>query len=289
MIQDIYPHVYHNEYRQAAPEPDSFLLYYEEGQVLGKNEAPDGLTFPRFRHLDGNGASTVESAIYLFTIDGAAYFLTLERPRLNEEAAETFSLLPEGIFRSAKPLYQAFAGITGQQLKNWYDTNRYCGRCGSELRQSEKERMLHCPVCGHTVYPKISPAVIVGVISGNRLLMTRYNGRAYKRYALIAGFNEIGETIEDTVRREVMEEVGVKVKNIRFYKSQPWSFSETLLMGFYCDLDGSDEIHLDTEELSEGVWMEREDIPETSEGISLTEEMIQRFRKGLEQTATDKS
>ena len=289
MIQDIAPHVYHNEYRQAAPEPDSFLLYYEEGRVLGRNEAPDGLTFPRFRHLDGNGASAAESAIYLFTIDGAAYFLTLERPRLNEEAAEAFSLLPEGIFRSAKPLYQAFAGITGQQLKNWYDTNRYCGRCGSELRQSEKERMLHCPVCGHMIYPKISPAVIVGVISGNRLLMTRYSGRAYKRYALIAGFNEIGETIEDTVRREVMEEVGVKVKNIRFYKSQPWSFSETLLMGFYCDLDGSDEIHLDTEELSEGVWMVREDIPETSEGISLTEEMIQRFRKGLEQTATDKS
>lgn len=288
MIQDIYPHVYHNEYRQAVPEPDSFLLYYEEGQVLGRNEASDGLTFPRFRHLDGNGASA-ESVIYLFTIDGAAYFLTLERPRLNEEAAEAFSLLPEGIFRSAKPLYQAFAGITGQQLKNWYDTNRYCGCCGSELKPSEKERMLHCPVCGHMIYPKISPAVIVGVISGNRLLMTRYSGRAYKRYALIAGFNEIGETIEDTVRREVMEEVGVKVKNIRFYKSQPWSFSETLLMGFYCDLDGSDEIHLDTEELSEGVWMEREDIPETSEGISLTEEMIQRFRKGLEQTAIDKS
>ena len=142
--------------------------------------------------------------------------------------------------------------------------------------------MLRCPVCGHTVYPKISPAVIVGVKDGDRLLLTKYSGRAYKRYALIAGFNEIGESIEDTVRREVMEEVGLKVKNIRYYKSQPWSFSETLLMGFYCDLDGSAEIQLDTEELSEGVWMKREEIPKPVSDISLTSEMIERFRRGLE-------
>ena len=117
---------------------------------------------------------------------------------------------------------------------------------------------------------------------GDRLLLTKYSGRAYKRYALIAGFNEIGESIEDTVRREVMEEVGLKVKNIRYYKSQPWSFSETLLMGFYCDLDGSAEIQLDTEELSEGVWMKREEIPKPVSDISLTSEMIERFRRGLE-------
>ena len=281
MIQDIYPHRYHNEYRPCAPRPDSILLFYDEECVLAA--MPDEkLQFPQFRHLGANAAAVAENAVYLFSIDDLAYFLTLDRQKLNPQDAEHFSMHPVSIFRTAKPLAQAFAGITGSQLKNWYDTSRYCGRCGSELKQDKKERMLRCPVCGHTVYPKISPAVIVGVKDGDRLLLTKYSGRAYKRYALIAGFNEIGESIEDTVRREVMEEVGLKVKNIRYYKSQPWSFSETLLMGFYCDLDGSAEIQLDTEELSEGVWMKREEIPKPVSDISLTSEMIERFRRGLE-------
>lgn len=294
MIQDIYPHIYHNEYRPRKAEPESYLLYFDEdrvlarlenaesGEPLGADGEPGGLTFPRFAHLGFNAASMAEDAIYLFTIDETAYFLTLNQPKLHEEAAGLFTMEKTGIFREAGPQYQAFAGITAHQLWNWYETNRYCGRCGSELQHAEKERMLRCPVCGHMIYPKISPAVIVGVTDGDRLLLTKYSGRAYKRYALIAGFNEIGESIEDTVRREVMEEVGLRVKNIRYYKSQPWSFSETLLMGFYCDLDGSDEIRLDTDELSVGVWMERSEIPETSGRVSLTGEMIERFRKGLE-------
>ena len=222
MIQDIYPHIYHNEYRPAAPQPDSFLLFYDEGCVLASMHDDDasgektGLTYPQFRHLGANAAAMAENAVYLFTVDDTAYFLTLDRPRLNEEAASQFAMESINLFRMAEPQYQAFAGITGQQLKNWYDSSRYCGRCGSELRHAEKERMLQCPVCGHTVYPKISPAVIVAVTDGNRLLLTKYSGRAYKRYALIAGFTEIGETVEETVRREDMEEVGLKVKNIRY-------------------------------------------------------------------------
>ena len=129
-------------------------------------------------------------------------------------------------------------------------------------------------------YPKICPAVIIGVTDGNRILMSKYAGRAYKKYALLAGFTEIGETVEETVQREVMEEVGLKVKNIRYYKSQPWSFSDTLLMGFYCDLDGSGSITLDREELAMAEWFEREEIPEVTSHESLTNEMIMRFKNG---------
>lgn len=128
-------------------------------------------------------------------------------------------------------------------------------------------------------YPKISPAVIVGVTDGNRLLMSKYADREYKKYALIAGYAEIGETIEETVKREVMEEVGLKVKNIRFYKSQPWSFTDTLLLGFYADLDGEDKITLDREELALAEWFDREDIPITERNISLTNEMILHFKE----------
>ena len=109
--------------------------------------------------------------------------------------------------------------------------------------------------------------------------MSKYAGREYKKYALIAGYAEIGETIEETVKREVMEEVGLKVKNIRFYKSQPWSFTDTLLLGFFADLDGEDKITLDKEELALAEWFEREDIPITERNISLTNEMILYFKE----------
>lgn len=140
--------------------------------------------------------------------------------------------------------------------------------------------MLYCEKCGLMEFPKICPATIIAVRDGNRLLLSKYAGRAYKKYALLAGYTEIGETIEETVKREVMEEVGLKVKNIQYYKSQPWSFSDTLLMGFYCDLDGEDKITLDQDELALAEWFEREDLPEVTSDESLTNEMIQMFKLG---------
>ena len=130
------------------------------------------------------------------------------------------------------------------------------------------------------VFPKIAPAVIVGVTHGDKILMTKYAGREYKRYALIAGFTEIGETAEETVKREVMEEVGLHVKNLRYYKSQPWAFSDTLLMGFFAEVEGDDSITLDREELALAEWFERENIPASESDISLTSEMIEFFRAG---------
>ena len=115
---------------------------------------------------------------------------------------------------------------------------------------------------------------------GDRLLLTRYRGRPFKKYALIAGFNEIGESIEDTVHREVMEEAGLRVKNLRFYKSQPWVFTDTLLMGFVCELDGSDRITVQESELAEANWHLRSELPEDYSHISLTGEMIEQFRLG---------
>ena len=115
-------------------------------------------------------------------------------------------------------------------------------------------------------------------------MLTKYNKKhsKYARYALIAGYTEIGETFEDTVRREVYEEVGLKVKNITYYKNQPWSFTDTLLMGFFAEVDGSSEIIRDEEELSEALWFEREEIPVNNSSISLTNEMIEVFRQGKE-------
>ena len=124
--------------------------------------------------------------------------------------------------------------------------------------------------------------MIVAVTHGDRLLLSKYAGRAYTRYALLAGYTEIGETIEQTVHREVMEEVGLQVKNLRYYKSQPWGVDGNVLMGFFCDVDGSDDIHIDENELSMAAWYPRDALPARDDGISLTREMIRIFGEGKE-------
>ena len=136
-----------------------------------------------------------------------------------------------------------------------------------------------CPKCGNKIYPRINPAVIVGVTNGDRIVLTKYNvGYAYN--ALIAGFTEIGETMEETVQREVMEEVGLKVKNIRYYKSQPWGIAADILMGFFCEVDGDNTIHRDDNELKYAEWVKREDIELQPDSLSLTNEMMMMFKSG---------
>ena len=274
MIQDIEPYHLDNQYHPAPPDPDSFAMYYEDHAVLLRR-TEEGIGFPRFRELERLNDDIYADAVYLFSVNEERYYLVRE---INREPLSEFTMENTEIFRRADPQYSAFAGITGYQLYIWYRDHKYCGRCGHLLEQDGKERMLRCKECGNMVYPKICPAVIIGVTDGSRILMSKYAGRTYKKYALLAGFAEIGETLEETVKREVMEEVGLKVKNIRYYKSQPWSFSDTLLMGFYCDLDGTDEIILDREELALAEWFEREKIPVGPSRDSLTNEMIMKFK-----------
>lgn len=278
MIQDIAPHIYHNEYSPMEPEEDSYLLYFEPNRALAAWEG-EQFDFPRFRDFPEVKQKLSDTVIYLFTIDSCRFYLAKE---LALPERKGFRLDSTRNFRDAAPQWLSFAGITAYQLWHWYDCYKFCGHCGCPMVHDGKERMMRCPDCGQTEYPKISPAVIVGVIHKDKLLMSKYAGRTITHYALIAGFTEIGETVEETVKREVMEEVGLKVKNLRYYKSQPWSFSETLLMGFFAELDGDDEdITLDTEELSTAGWFTREEAPAQPLNISLTSEMIWQFKKGL--------
>ncbi|MFR3753665.1 MAG: NAD(+) diphosphatase [Enterocloster sp.] len=188
---------------------------------------------------------------------------------------------PLTVFRNFEPLHQAFAGITGSQLYRWMtEQTSSAAAAGRGWNPALKERALVCPSCGQTEYPKISPAVIVAITNGDKLLMSRYARGAYRNYALIAGFVEIGETFEDCVRREVMEEVGLRVKNIRYYKSQPWAFSDTEMVGFTAELDGDDTICLEEEELCEAGWFTRDEIVEYGPYISVGHEMMKAFKDG---------
>lgn len=154
-------------------------------------------------------------------------------------------------------------------------------------RQTEAAWQRTCPAVPGLRQNSVSPDLPkcdCGDSQGDQILLTKYASghSSYKKYALVAGYAEIGESLEDTVRREVMEEVGLCVKNIRYYKSQPWSFSGALLAGFFCEVDLDAEITMDQEELSAAEWFDRTSLPmERSESsVSLTGEMIDAFRDG---------
>lgn len=278
MIQDIAPYKFHNEYKPYEPEAQDYILVYEKNTILLNEEQArqNILELPRL-HDFSFVSDLNKKVIYLFSIDTMRFYLFLDAD-LSRLSGYTFA--PIRTLRTIMPEHLAFAAVTGYQLSLWYTQSRFCGHCGQPTIHSQKERALLCPKCGQTIYPRLNPAVIVGIVHGDKILLTKYEGREHKRYALIAGYAEIGETIEETVHREVMEEVGLKVKNLTYYKSQPWSFSGTLLFGFYCQLDGDDNITLDREELSCAQWFSREKIPLEGDNISLTKEMITTFKNG---------
>ena len=301
MIQDITPHQYDNHYTEYQPDKKDFCICIQDGKALLCREETknDSWYIPTFEEI----GQSLEDAVYLFAIDKKHYFLKQMTGKEDSGFLEDESNMIAGPsdrlqalentkgltgawknrrdMREVMPRFIAFAGITALQLDGWYRNNRYCGHCGSLLKKDHKERMLYCEKCGSRVYPRINPAVIIAVTKGSKLLMTKYAGRTYTRYALVAGFTEIGETLEQTVAREVMEETGIRVKNLRYYKSQPWSFTDTLLTGFFCEADGEQEIRLDKEELSVAEWIERDKINQAQDSyddLSLTNEMIRYFR-----------
>ncbi len=290
MLQDILPHVYHSEYRNQSPE-DTDIMILQKGRELLL--ASDGIcSLPTVGQIRKICPEAVKDSFYLFSVDEQGFY------SVPDQAMEALQLLlsdpSSGIsdfswqsvmaLREMEHEWHAFGGAVGWHLASWYSLHRFCGRCGTRTVHSETERAIVCPNCGHIWYPRISPVVIIAIADGDRILLTRYNRNGYRRHALVAGFVEIGECFEDAVRREVMEEVGLRVKNIRYIESQPWPFSSSLIAGFSADVDGDPTVHLNTdggEELAEAVWVDRKALTIEDSSVSLTWDMIRRFKDGV--------
>ena len=266
MIQDIYPYIMMNHYHpHQKPKKGDKIFYFEDNQVITK---PDGRFF-QYEDCIKN-----ESYIYLFSM-GTHHFFLSDIRSLQHSSFSARQL------RYYEPQFLGFAALTALHLFHWYTENKYCGKCGHLFELDQKERALHCPYCQNIVYPKISPAMIVAILNQKgQLLVTKYAQGDYQKYALIAGYAEIGETIEQTVLREVQEETGLKVKNLHYYKSQPWGFSSSLLFGFFAQVDGDETIHMDQQELRLARWANPHEDLDTNGVASLTGEMIELFLTG---------
>lgn len=166
------------------------------------------------------------------------------------------------------------------QIKEWDRTHQYCGQCGSTVTQIAYERAKRCPQCGHTTYPRLSPAIIVSVEraagSGTELLLARNQRHPKSFFSVLAGFVEPGESLEECVRREVCEEVSIDVENIRYFGSQPWPFPNSLMIAFTADYAGG-EIILEEEELAEAGWFRADELPMVPPPISIARQLIDAF------------
>lgn len=291
--------VFSTDYLNTAPKSGDLAAVFENnGRKLlmalddeGVMSLPEAVLFadywfdPEDPEADRKAAEAGGRLVYLFTISGTSYYSFLYADRQTPDFSFTgMSFLPFSFENRPLPKNVYFGAETAFQLSTWYNDNRHCGRCGGHMTVHPKIRCVRCSECGYMVFPRVLPAVIIAVIHNDKILMIRYRGReedGYAGTALIAGFCEIGETIEDTVRREVMEEAGLKAANIRYYKSQPWGFASNLLFGAVCDIEGSDEITVrDTDEVAEAVWLTRDEVHKKYNGVSLTNEMIAWFKYG---------
>ena len=216
--------------------------------------------------------------------------LTLEdQPPVHCYAAEIDpdAPLPDGLSaeglrqlytRLDEPLFQvAWRAV---QIVDWDRTHQYCGRCGTPVESLSTERAKQCPACGLTNFPRLSPAIIIAVVrhtaEGPRLLLARNHRFPQGLYSVIAGFVEPGETLEECARREVMEEVGIAIKNIRYVASQPWPFPNSLMLGFTAEYAGGD-IVLEEAEIAEAGWFAPDALPGLPPPISIARRLIDRF------------
>jgi len=162
------------------------------------------------------------------------------------------------------------------QIIDWDRTHQYCGRCGTIMRLRPSERAKECPQCGLLHFARIAPAIIVLVERGNQLLLARSRRSAPGIYSVLAGFVEPGETLEAAVEREVKEEVGLRIKDIRYFGSQPWPFPHSLMIAFTASYAGG-EIVLDESEMEDARWFTVKNLPRGPMQISIARRLIDWF------------
>ena len=206
--------------------------------------------------------------------DGYPCFSVEAEPEVNPIENYTFEPLRSTFFK----VDDDFIMLGGRaiQIVNWDRDHQFCGRCGNRMQNSAREHAKNCPHCGLISYPRISPAVIVAVWKGREILLARSARFPLKMYSVLAGFVEAGETLEETVEREIYEEVGIHVQNIEYFGSQPWPFPDSLMIGFTAEYAGG-EIRIEEEELTDAGWYAYDNLPVVSPKISIARQLIDHF------------
>jgi NAD+ diphosphatase len=168
-----------------------------------------------------------------------------------------------------------------KQIVEWYRTHKFCGQCGEPTGDAESDRSRKCHKCNQLFYPRLSPSIIVLVTRGEEILLAKNANARNNFYSTLAGFVEPGESLEETVHREVFEEVGIKVKNLKYFNSQPWPFPNSLMLGFHAEYE-SGEIVIQEEEIGDAQWFHYTEMPNRPAMVSISGWLIDAYIKSLQ-------
>lgn len=277
MLHNIEPHVFNNAFIQSATVQDNdYILCYKDNSIL-LIQKEDNLVIPK--RSDFDVLPSFEKALYLGSLNNTACFLIKEYTGNNS----AFVYQENTFLRTMANKELGFIGAVGAHLNLWVNEHQFCSRCGTPSTFKNDERAIICPACNLTVYPKISPAIIVAITCKDKILLAKGTHYRFNFYSLVAGYADIGESLEQTVVREVREEVGIEIKNLRYFGSQPWPFSSSMMMGYFAEADDQQPIHIDTNELHDARWFSRDNFPETPNTISIAGTMIELFKQGKHQ------
>lgn len=268
----------------AGETAPAYWFIFQEDRLLVQ-AVGDRLVVPLTAQVEELGVPLVRR-LYMGFAEGA------DGERIHCYAAETdrdaaipSGMIADGLRQLYAPLGEEMFGLAGRavQLLAWERTNQFCGQCGAATEPVAHERARRCPRCGLSFYPRLSPAIIIAVVrndeGGRRLLMVHNHRFPPGRYSVIAGYVEPGETLEECARREVFEETGVQIKNIRYFGSQPWPFPNSLMIAFTAEYAGGD-LALGADEIGDAGWFAPDALPGLPPKMSIARRLIDWFAAG---------
>ncbi len=252
---------------------DQALFFAFKDEELLLRETGNGYIVPTAASPQSAGLS-YQCEHYLGLLDAQqCYALELE---YSTPAPETCIFMPlRQVYLSIPEIEFLLAG-RAHQIIEWERTHQFCGRCGMKPQSLKNERAKKCPTCGLINYPRLSPAIIVLVQRGNQLLLCRSPHFREGMHSVLAGFVEPGETLEEAVQREVEEEVGIQVQEIKYFGSQPWPFPNSLMIGFTAEYAGG-KINVRKDEIEEADWYSVDSLPKIPGKISIARNLIDYF------------
>jgi NAD+ diphosphatase len=262
------------DFKQPSSEPKQSLWFvYQDEKLIVKVDG-DSIYIPRRPELQKANLAPFHKQ-YLGTLDGRPCFAA----ELPENVPIPAGWSAKGLRELFGMLADEFIWISGRanQLVDWNKSHQFCGRCGNPNEDKQDERAKICPRCSLINYPRLSPAIIVAVCKNNQLLLAQNKRFRSGYYSVLAGFVEPGETLEDCVKREVLEEVNIEVKNIRYFSSQPWPFPNSLMVGFTAEYAGG-ELKVNESEIVDAGWFSADNLPRIPPQITIARWLIDWFK-----------
>ena len=253
-------------------DKDACIFAFKDWKIL-VIEAGAGYRIPKGSEIEQAGLTGVKEH-YLGVLDTVPCYSVELDPGVDLPGGYSFIGLRDLFGQVGEDLF--IAAGHAFQIVYWDRMHQYCGRCGEPVDYASSERAKVCARCEAVYYPRVSPAIIVAVKNGNKLLLARNKQRKHGFYSVLAGFVEPGETLEECVSREVREETGIEVDNIKYFASQPWPFPNALMIGFTADYAGG-EIKVDGREIADAGWFSPDNLPRVPGSISIARKLIDAF------------